>query len=116
MKRITGRARPVGSALLSLFVMAAHTAGAAPPKAPEYHEVARYEIGGDGFWDYLTCDSAGKRIFVTRGSHVHGHQHGDRENLSATLSGVKGCHGVALAPEFKTGYISSGGERFRRHV
>jgi YVTN family beta-propeller protein len=85
------------------------TSYAAPPAPGTYHEVARYPLGGDGFWDYLTCDSAGKRVFITRGSHVQV-INSENGSLLGDIQGVKGCHGVALAPEFKTGYISSGGD------
>ena len=77
--------------------------------ASGYHEVARYEVGGEGGWDYVTCDSEGERLFVTRGSHVMvvstktGKVIGD-------ITDTKGCHGVALAPALGRGFISGGGE------
>ena len=85
-----------------------HSAQAAPPAVSGYHEIDRFPVGGDGGWDYLTFDASGSRLFITRGSHVMvvstvtGKVVGD-------IGGLKGCHGVALAPALKRGYISDGG-------
>ena len=47
--------------LLTSFALAA---------APGYHIVKTFKLGGDGGWDYLTFDAAGKRLFISRGTHV----------------------------------------------
>src|SRR3954462_4184074 len=38
--------------------------------AQEYHVAARFSLGGDGGWDYLTVDTAHARVFVTRSDRV----------------------------------------------
>src|SRR5213595_2056655 len=35
-----------------------------------YHQVAKYDVGGDGGWDYLTVDDSSNRLFISRGTHV----------------------------------------------
>jgi YVTN family beta-propeller protein len=82
----------------------------ADPTAPgAYHQIARYAVGGDGFWDYLTCDSLGHRLFITRGTHVMVVST-DTGKVIGDIPDTKGCHGVALAPELKRGFVSDGGD------
>ena len=98
-----------GAALVSLCIGGATVAVAQTIKATDYKEIARYEVGGDGFWDYLTCDSAGKRLFITRGSHVMVVS-AETGKIIGDIPDLKGCHGVALVPEMKRGFISNGGD------
>jgi len=37
---------------------------------PGYHVVDSYKVGGEGGWDYLTTDSDGRHIYISRGTHV----------------------------------------------
>lgn len=107
-----GRPIPFAASLTALSLLAVpaslHAAGGAPAASVAgYHEIARYPVGGEGGWDYLSCDTAGHRLFITRGTHVQvvstetGKVIGDIPNTS-------GCHGVALAPELKRGFVSDG--------
>ncbi len=71
-----------------------------------YKQTAKYVLGGEGGWDYLTYDPDGNRLFITRGTHVmvvdasNGKITGD---IPAT-----GAHGVALVPDQNKGFISNG--------
>src|SRR5947207_1554270 len=39
--------------------------------SPVHYEVKqKFTLGGDGGWDYLTFDPAGKRLFISRGTRV----------------------------------------------
>lgn len=90
---------------------AAALVGCAPSsgsaQAPGFHVVRTIKVGGDGGWDYLTVDTAGNRLFVSRGSHAmvidlaSGSVVGDIPN-------TPGIHGVALAPELNRGFTSNG--------
>ncbi len=64
-------------------------------------------LGGDGGWDYLTYDPAGKRLFITRATRV---QVVDPEagTLLAEIPDTNGVHGVVLAPELGKGFSSDG--------
>jgi YVTN family beta-propeller protein len=96
------------SCLVAGYGLSPSVQAEAPATAISYQEVARYPIGGEGGWDYLTYDASGSRLFITRGSHVMvvstitGKVTGD-------ITGLTGCHGVALNPDMKRGYISEGG-------
>ena len=93
------------SALLTLFVAAAALAAA----GPGYKVVNTYKVGGDGGWDYLTADSAARRLYISRATHVivldldSGKTVGD-------IADTPGVHGIALAPELGRGFVSNGRE------
>ena len=94
--------------ILVLLMMAAVMA--VPAFAQKQYKVAkRATIGGDGGWDYLTYDKDGKRLFITRGTHV---MVVDADTLKVTddIPGLSGIHGVALVPEVNRGFISNGGD------
>jgi YVTN family beta-propeller protein len=76
--------------------------------APANYEVKqKYVLGGEGGWDYLTYDPAGKRLFISRGTHVmvvdpaKGAVVGD-------IPDTAGVHGIALAQELGKGFTSNG--------
>jgi YVTN family beta-propeller protein len=83
---------------------------AAPAKAPPagaFSVLQRWKLGGAGGWDYLTLDSAGTRLFISRGDHVD-----VVDTVSGKLLGAipdtKGVHGIALAEDMKRGFTSNG--------
>ena len=75
----------------------------------EFKITSRVKLGGEGFWDYLTYDPDGQRLFITRGSHV---MIVDTKTLKVTgdVPDLQAIHGVALAPELSRGFISNGGD------
>jgi hypothetical protein len=82
--------------------------GAHPaPAAHAYHVAKRLPVGGDGGWDYLTVDTAGHRLYVTRGTHVMVVDT-DRDSVVGDIPDTPGVHGVALAPELGRGFTSNG--------
>jgi YVTN family beta-propeller protein len=91
-------------------VLAAVILAAVPAVAQKQFRVAaRVQLGGEGFWDYLTYDPDGQRLFITRGSHVTVF---DTRTLKVAgdIPGLSAIHGVALAPELNRGFISNGGD------
>ncbi len=83
---------------------------AVPALAQKQLKIAdRVKLGGEGFWDYLTYDPDGHRLFITRGNHV---MVLDTATLKVTgdIPDLSQTHGVALAPEFDRGFISNGGD------
>src|SRR5271165_2361593 len=91
--------------LLATAVLAAVPAFA----QKEFKVTDRIKLGGEGFWDYLTYDDEGQRLFITRGSHV---MVVDAKSLKATgdIPDLSGIHGVALVPELNKGFVSNGGD------
>lgn len=96
--------------ILAVLAMAFVCATLALAFAPVKYEVKqKYVLGGDGGWDYLTFDPAGKRLFISRGTHVmvvdpyKGSSIGDIPNTT-------GVHGIALAQDLGKGFTSNGRE------
>src|SRR6478672_232682 len=75
----------------------------------QYQVKQKYVLGGEGGWDYLTFDPAGKRLFISRGTHVmvvdpyKGTAIGD-------IPDTPGVHGIALAQDLGKGFTSNGRE------
>ena len=72
-----------------------------------YHLLAKYPLPGDDGWDYLTVDSATRRLFVSHGTKVDV-MDADQGKVLGEIPGTRGVHGIALAPEFNRGFISCG--------
>jgi DNA-binding beta-propeller fold protein YncE len=96
--------------MVIVFAVACMCAGSVKAFAPAKYEVKqKYVLGGDGGWDYLTFDPAGKRLFISRGTHVmvvdpyKGSVLGDIPN-------TPGVHGIALAQDLGKGFTSNGRE------
>src|SRR5258708_964956 len=94
--------------LVILFVAACMCAGSVNAFAQTQYQVKqKYVLGGDGGWDYLTFDAAGKRLFISRGTHVmvvdpyKGSVVGD-------IPDTAGVHGIALAQDLGKGFTSNG--------
>jgi hypothetical protein len=73
-----------------------------------WHLEKTIQVGGAGGMDYITVDSATRRLYVPRSTHtmvidaVTGKTLGD-------IPGQKIAHGVALVPRLNRGFITDGG-------
>ena len=96
-------------ARISLIVMATIMTLATVAAGADYNVVKTWKLGGDGGWDYLTADSAGHRLFITRAMRVmvidteSGKQVGE-------IPDTPGIHGVALDYELGRGFTTNGRE------
>ncbi len=93
-----------GSSLLLGLILAGLAVAANPPK----YKVAKTNVlGGEGGWDYLTVDSAARRVYITRGTHV---MVIDADSLLQVgdIPDTPGVHGVALVPDLRRGFTSNG--------
>ncbi len=72
-----------------------------------YRILKTYEVGGEGGWDYLTVDDEGRRLFVTRATHVMVRD-ADTGISLGEIADTPGVHGVALVPELGRGFTSNG--------
>jgi DNA-binding beta-propeller fold protein YncE len=75
--------------------------------ATGYHVVGEIKIGGEGGWDYLTVDSAARRLYVSHGTHVAVVDL-DAKKVVGDIPDTPGVHGIAIAPELNKGFISNG--------
>ena len=75
--------------------------------ATGYHVIGEIKIGGDGGWDYLTVDSAARRLYVSHATHVVVVDL-DANKIVGDIPDTPGVHGIAVAPELNRGFISNG--------
>jgi DNA-binding beta-propeller fold protein YncE len=104
------RARLVRFAAVTLLALAGtHSLGAQDAAGGGYHIAARFTVGGDGGWDYVTVDTARSRVFVTRGDRVMVIDAGTGK-LLAEIPGLNRAHGVALDYSTNHGFATSGAD------
>ena len=93
-----------------IVLLAMAIAGFAAAKAQKpagYHLLKKHVLGGEGGWDYLALDGRTRLLYVTHGSAVEVLDVATGVKGQA-ITGLKGVHGVAFAPERNRGYISNG--------
>src|SRR5258705_1129259 len=73
--------------------------------AQSYHVVKQTLLGGEGGWDYVTVDPDAHRIYVPRGTHVMVLDESTHK-VVADIPGMKGIHGVAIAPDANRGFVT----------
>ncbi len=92
------------AALAAIFVLPC-IAQASPPTP--FHLLQTISLTGNEGWDYLTVDSAARRLYVSRGTRVAvvdidaGKQVGE-------IPGTEGVHGIAIDPADGRGFTSNG--------
>jgi YVTN family beta-propeller protein len=90
-----------------LAIATVASAFAATPQASGYHLSNKFAVGGEARWDYITIDSANRRLYVTHGTKVEVLD-ADSGKVTGEVPGTAGVHGVALAPELGKGFTSNG--------
>ena len=75
--------------------------------AAQYQVKQKYVLGGEGGWDYLTFDPAGKRLFISRGTHVMVVDP-SKGSVLGDIPDTAGVHGIALAQDLGKGFTSNG--------
>jgi YVTN family beta-propeller protein len=72
-----------------------------------YQLLKKVPVPGTGGWDYITVDSAGRRIYISHSSQV---EVLDADSFAqvGTIPNTPGVHGIAVASEAGRGYISAG--------
>jgi DNA-binding beta-propeller fold protein YncE len=77
------------------------------PAAPGYHLLKKIEVGGEGGWDYLSVDSAGRRLYVSRSTRVMVFDV-DTGKSVGEIPDTPGVHGIAIADDLGRGFTSNG--------
>jgi len=78
-------------------------------QAATYKVETRYAIGGAGGWDYITVDSAARRLYVSHGTRVHVLD-ADTGKAIGVIEDTPGIHGIAIASLSQHGFTSNGKE------
>src|SRR5437870_8450767 len=92
------------SAIIAIFV-----AVAGMQNGTGYKVETRYPVPGNGGWDYVTIDSAARRLYLSHGTEVNVVD-ADNGKLIGTIGDTPGVHGAAIASQFKHGFTSNGRE------
>ena len=74
-----------------------------------YKVETKYSVPGNGGFDYITIDSAARRLYVSHGTEVNVVD-ADNGKLIGTITDTPGVHGAAIASQFKHGFTSNGRE------
>src|ERR1017187_7239679 len=101
---------PLRTIRTALAFLAAFAVLAAVPCLAQanYSVLNTFHIGGEGAWDYVTIDSAGHRLFVTRTTHTQAIDT-TTGKLLGDIPGQVRSHGVAIVPRLNRGFITDGG-------
>jgi len=74
-----------------------------------YKVETRYSVPGNGGFDYVTIDSAARRLYLSHGTQVDVIDP-DNGKFIGTIADTPGVHGIAIVSEFKHGFTSNGRE------
>ncbi len=101
--------RPGGAASLGLvlFLCACAQPSHRSVDATRYAVGARLSVGGTGRWDLLAVDSARHHLFLTRSDRVDVVDTRDGRPV-ASIFGIDGAHGIAIAPDLRRGFATAG--------
>jgi hypothetical protein len=96
----------LGLTALGLFATTPNPAHAAEG---QYHFLKEIPVGGEGSWDYLSVDEAGRRLYVSHATKVVVIDL-DKETVAGEITDTPGVHGLAPAPDLGRGFVSNGRE------
>jgi YVTN family beta-propeller protein len=91
------------AALAALAALALSTTAS----AADYTLKAKYKLGGEGGWDYLSYDAPSNHLFISRGTRVQ-IVDPDRGVVVAEIADTPGVHGIAIAGDLGKAYTSNG--------
>ena len=98
---------------LAIAVVTATLLTFAPPPVHaaevNYQLLKTISVGGDGGWDYLSVDSAGRRLYVSHGTKAVVIDL-DKETVVGEITNTPGIHGIAIAPKLNRAFTSNGRE------
>ena len=84
------------------------------PAAAGYHLIKTISLpaapGGDEYYDYISIDPEARRVYVSHGTEVVV-LNADDYSIVGKIEGLSRSHGVAIAKDLGTGFISDGDGR-----
>jgi YVTN family beta-propeller protein len=99
--------RRYASAALAFTLAALSLTAAAGQSPPHFGVIAKWKVGGDGGWDYLTADPVGHRLYISRGTHVMVVST-DTGAVVGDIPDTAGVHGIAIDAHLHKGFTSNG--------
>ncbi len=93
---------------MSFLLFGAYTLASSP--AVSYHLLKKVPLaaapGGGEYFDYITVDSAARRVYVSHGTEVVV-LNADDYTVVGTIGGLVRCHGVVVVKSLGKGFIST---------
>ncbi len=99
----------MAAAALTIVCGARFSAQAEDAAGPGYKFIKEIPTHDDLRWDYLSVDSAGRRLYVSHQSKVIVIDI-DNDSIVGEIADTGGVHGIAIAPELGKCFVSDGGE------
>lgn len=87
------------------MLMLALTAGVSAA-SPSYKQVAKFTVGGEGGWDYITFDADGQRLFIAHNKTIEVVDATSGKSLGQVPA--DGAHGVAVVTAKNEGFSTNG--------
>jgi DNA-binding beta-propeller fold protein YncE len=81
---------------------------AAPAASAQQFKTQKFNIGGEGAFDYLSVDPTG-RVFVSRSTHIMVVD-GSSGKVLGDIPNTPRVHGAAFAPKWNHGFTTNGGD------
>jgi DNA-binding beta-propeller fold protein YncE len=94
---------------LSSLAATACTLAFASSASAQTYKTQKFNIGGEGNFDYLTADPGSGRVFVSRGTHVMVVD-GATGKVLGDIKDTPRVHGIALAPKQGLGFTTNSGD------
>lgn len=89
-----------------LVILVASGAVFAQSGSSLYKQVAKFQVGGEGGWDYITYDPDGDRVFVGHSNEITVVDANTGKKTGSVPA--SGAHGVALVPDKNLGFSTNG--------
>ena len=89
-----------------LLVLMASSIVFAQPSSSLYKQVAKFQVGGEGGWDYITYDPNADRLFVGHSNEITVVDASTGKKTGSVPA--SGAHGVALVPDKSLGFSTNG--------
>jgi YVTN family beta-propeller protein len=93
-------------ARLWLAVMLMTGVALAQSSGPLYKQSAKFAVGGEGGWDYITYDGDSNRLFIAHGTEIAVVDAASGKKIGSIPA--NGAHGIALVAERNLGFSSNG--------
>ncbi len=93
--------------LASCFVFLLFSALSLAQSGPQiYKQTARFDVGGEGGWDYITYDPTSNRLFIGHSMEITVVDAGTGKKTGSVPA--NGAHGVAVIPDKNLGFSTNG--------
>lgn len=91
----------------SILCLGGMTLITAQSNPTQYKIANKFQVPGEGGWDYIACDESSGRLYISHGTVMQVIDAKDGKMIG-TVPGTNGIHGIAIAKDLNKGYTSNG--------